>query len=93
MSKKSIVARAEVVTGREAEFLRAVEPLIAGTRAEQGCISYTLYRSVESPSSFVFYEEYRDDRAMAAHAASSHLEAFHTAAKGLLAAAMIVEKY
>ena len=42
MEKKTIVARAEVLPGKEQEFISKAEPLIQGTRAEEGNISYIL---------------------------------------------------
>ena len=43
MEKKTIVARAEVLPGKEQEFISKAEPLIQGTRAEEGNISYSIY--------------------------------------------------
>ena len=46
MEKKTIVARVEVLPGKEQAFLQAADALIKGTRAEEGNISYNLYRSI-----------------------------------------------
>lgn len=93
MTKKTIVARVEVKNGREEDFIEAAGPLILGTRAEEGNISYNLYRHADHPSSFIFYEEYRDEQAMADHAASAHFKAFEQAIAGMLAEEMKIEKY
>ena len=48
MEKKTIVARAEVLEGKEKEFIAKAEKLIEATRAEEGNISYTLYQCPSS---------------------------------------------
>lgn len=70
MEKKTIVARVEVLPGKEQAFLQAADALIKGTRAEEGNISYNLYQNPSQPVAFIFYEEYKDQRAMDIHAAS-----------------------
>ena len=64
MEKKTIVARAEVLPGKEQEFISKAEPLIQGTRAEEGNISYNLYQNPSNPTAFIFYEEYKDQNAI-----------------------------
>lgn len=68
----TIVARNLVKPGMRNEFLMAVEPLIAASRAESGNISYDLYEDVANPSAFCFIEQWRDADAVALHNASSH---------------------
>ena len=64
MEKKTIVARVEVLPGKEQAFLQAADALIKGTRAEEGNISYNLYQNPSQPVAFIFYEEYKDQRAI-----------------------------
>lgn len=68
----TIVARNIVKPGMRDAFLKAVEPLIAGSRAESGNISYDLYEDMADPSAFCFIEHWKDADAVAAHNASSH---------------------
>lgn len=93
MEKKTIVARVEVLPGKEQEFISKAEPLIQGTRAEEGNISYNLYQNPANPVAFIFYEEYKDQRAMDVHAASAHFQAFGKAIEGLLASDLIIESF
>lgn len=93
MEKKTIVARLEVLKGKEKEFISVAGSLIKGTRAEEGNISYTLYQSPENPVEFIFYEEYKDQKAMAIHAASAHFKAFEQAVGKLLAKELIIETF
>jgi len=93
MEKKTIVARAEVLAGKEKEFMTAATALIEGTRAEAGNISYNLYQNPFCPTLFIFYEEYKDEQAMAVHAASAHFKTFGEAIEGMLASELIIESF
>jgi quinol monooxygenase YgiN len=56
----------------------AIEPLLdelaAHTRDEPGCLLYLVNRSTTNPDTFVLYEHYRDDAALAAHRESRHFQ-------------------
>ena len=93
MEKKTSVARAEVLPGKEQEFISKAEPLIQGTRAEEGNISYNLYQNPSNPTAFIFYEEYKDQNAISVHAASAHFQAFGKAIEGLLASELVIESF
>lgn len=93
MEKKTIVARLEVQTGKEKEFMDAAQRLIENTRAEKGNISYNLYQNPLQPTSFIFYEEYKDTQAMDVHASSEYFKAFGKAIEGMLASDLIIEKF
>lgn len=84
MEKKSIVARIQVTAGKEADFLALTAPLIEGTRAEEGNISYTLYQNPYQSTEFIFFEEYKGQEAVDAHAGSNHFQAFAQQVKALL---------
>jgi Uncharacterized conserved protein len=93
MEKKTIVARAEVLPGKEKDFLLLAETLISATRTEAGNISYNLYQNPFSPSSFIFYEEYKNQEAISAHGSSKHFLAFSDAVGSLLAEDLIIETF
>ncbi len=73
--------------------MNAEEALIQGTRVEAGNISYNLYQNPSDSTSFIFYEEYRDEQAMKVHAASSHFQAFGKAIEGMLASELLIESF
>jgi quinol monooxygenase YgiN len=56
---------------RVAEALRTVAPLV---RTEPGCIHYFVHQSPDDPRRFFLYEEYVDQAALQAHAASEHFQ-------------------
>lgn len=85
MSKKVVIAKIEVLSGKENEYLSMIESLIEATRKEPGNLSYSLYRSTENPSEFMVYEEYADDAAFSAHSNSDHFKAFVKEASPLFA--------
>lgn len=91
MEKKTIVARAEVLKGKEEEFIDKAQKLVMETRSESGNISYTLFQCPENPIMFIFYEEYKDQNAIDAHASSKHFNTFSKEAKDLLAKDLIIE--
>lgn len=93
MEKKTIVARAKVLAGKEDEFMKAAQSLIDGTRAEEGNLSYNLYQNPSDPTSFLFYEEYKDAHAIDVHAASAHFLAFGKAIQGMLQSDLIIESF
>ncbi len=93
MEKKTIVARLEVQKGKEKEFISVAQPLIEGTRSEEGNISYNLYQNPSKPAAFIFYEEYKDQHAMDLHASSAYFKEFGKNIESLLASELIIETF
>lgn len=93
MEKKTIVARAEVLPGKEKDFIALAETLIEATRKETGNINYNLYQNPFTPTSFIFYEEYTDQDAISKHGNSDHFKAFSNEVGSLLAADLIIETF
>lgn len=55
------------------EILETLAPLCL---AEPGCRQFTVHRSTEDPRLFLLYEQYDDEAAFEAHAASEHVERY-----------------
>lgn len=91
--KTVVVARAIVKEGQEAAFIDVAKVLVEETRKEPGCLFYSLYQSPTDPGSFIFYEEYKDDAAFAAHGNSSHFKTFADAIPGLLAEELVIDRF
>lgn len=49
------------------------------TRKEDGCITYAFYEDIETPGRLRVYEEWRDQAALDAHAASAHMAVWRAA--------------
>lgn len=63
-----------IVPPDQVDAIHAAAPLfIENTRAEPGCVDFWLHRSVDDPSAFVWYENFRDQTAIDAHVASAHV--------------------
>ena len=70
----TLIASYQVSEGNEervADLLRDYIPL---TRAEPGCVSFVAHQSTEDPAIFILYEQYVDQAAFDAHAASAHYD-------------------
>ena len=93
MEKKTIVARVEVLPGKEEAFKKVAQGVIEGTRKEAGNLSYNLYQNTSFPTMFLFYEEYKDEAAMDTHASSVYFKTFAAGIKDLLAKDMVIETY
>lgn len=74
-----IVARLRIRPENRAAFLEASQAIIAGTRAEAGCLFYALHEDAHDPNSFLFYEEWQDRAAIDAHFEEPHFLAFGAA--------------
>ena len=58
---------------------RAIEffgKMQAASRAEPGCVSYTIYRAKDDPATFYIHEEWRDQAALDAHNAMPHFKEY-----------------
>lgn len=49
--------------------------LVDKTRKEEGNLFYTVHQSITEPHTFMLYEAYKDEAAVAAHRASGHFKA------------------
>ncbi|EIC83635.1 putative quinol monooxygenase [Serratia sp. M24T3] len=58
------------------EVTHALLDVVAASREELGCLQYDLHREIDSANSFVFYERWRSDEAVAQHEASEHFKHF-----------------
>jgi quinol monooxygenase YgiN len=67
------------------EFLDSGKRLVAASRQDPGCLSYTLYRNSGRPEAFVFLEEWRDTKALRAHLETTHVAEFLRCVGPLLA--------
>lgn len=74
--KKVIGAKVTIKAEKVKEFVAEAKTIIAASRAEPGCISYTLYQDPYKHTVFFFFEEWKDQAAIDAHFATPHFKAF-----------------
>jgi quinol monooxygenase YgiN len=58
--------------GEEERVAAAISKLVDPSRAEPGCLIYRPHRDLDDPRVFFLYEEYTEQAAYEAHAASDH---------------------
>jgi quinol monooxygenase YgiN len=59
-----------------AEMAEALRLLAAASRQEPGCVSYIPHHVEDDPDTIVIYEQYRDEKARAAHRESPHFKKY-----------------
>ncbi|MEI6808392.1 MAG: putative quinol monooxygenase [bacterium] len=91
--KKLIGAKLSIKADKVDEFAAAAKTIIAASRAEPGCISYTLYQDPYDKTAFFFFEEWKDQAAIDAHFAMPHFKAFGPSIKDLVAGAPAITIY
>lgn len=84
---KIIAAKLTVKADKADAFVAAAKTIIAASRAEPGCISYTLYRNPHEPAVFFFFEQWKDQAAIDFHFAAPHFKAFGDQIKDMVAGA------
>jgi quinol monooxygenase YgiN len=68
----SIIARYRACAGAETDVSRALVEYAPIVRAEPGCLSFEVYRSVDEPAEFIVHEQYRGPAEAEAHTSSEH---------------------
>ena len=87
-------ARLQVLPGKEAEVEEALKKMVAAVKASEAgpVVAYSLHRVESDPTTFLFYEQYADDAALAAHGKTEHMAALGAALRGNLAGRLVVER-
>ncbi|MFI3324425.1 MAG: putative quinol monooxygenase [Rikenellaceae bacterium] len=67
----------QINEGATEQFLAVVNPLVAASQAEAGCIAYDLFASTSRPDVYIMCETWADAAAVEAHNASAHFTAAH----------------
>jgi quinol monooxygenase YgiN len=91
--KKLIGARLQVKADKVEAFIAAAQLCITASRAEPGCISYTLLQDPYDKAAFLFFEEWKNQQAIDEHFTTPHFKAFGTQLKDFLAGAPTITIY
>lgn len=75
-SPVTVIAQLDAKPDYADRFRAALNPLIAATLQEPGCLRYQLHQSLESPHSWMLYEEWESETALLAHQQQPHYIAF-----------------
>ena len=71
-------------TGKEEALYQELTKVITPSQQENGCVAYTLHRSLDDEAVFVFYETWEDNSALQAHITSPHYQAYRDATQNLV---------
>ncbi|MFQ2586852.1 putative quinol monooxygenase [Aeromonas caviae] len=72
----TVIARLDAKPEFADRFRAALNPLIAATLQEPGCLRYQLHQSLESPHGWMLHEEWESETALLAHQQQPHFIAF-----------------
>ena len=70
----STIAWLKAKPGAEARLEELLKSLIEPTRAESGCIDYTMHRDLEEPGAYYFYDNWRSQEDLDAHFETPHIK-------------------
>lgn len=76
MASITINAILKAKPGKEQLLRGELEKVIQPSRAEKGCIEYTLHESLEDKGVFVFYETWKDEESLKLHLETSHYQEY-----------------
>jgi len=76
-----------------AEAVKMAVDMMRATLAEAGCKAYRFSNDLEDPNTFLIFEEWEGDEALARHFQSAHMAKFNAAAPRLMAGAPSFNRY
>jgi quinol monooxygenase YgiN len=80
-----VIASAKARPGKEAELKRALLDAAGPTRQQPGCVSFSLYHSVEDPTTIVGFERWASKRDHEQHLRGPHVQTLVSKMSELLA--------
>lgn len=80
----TVISHVRARKGYEAIVRDLLQKLVVPSRAERGCLEYSLHESMADPTLYVIYQVWEDEEAMAAHSNAPHTAGFRRAAPGVL---------
>jgi len=81
---KIIAVHSKAKPEKRNKLIALCKSMIAPSRAEAGCISYTFFQDITDENKFFFYEEWKDQTAIDFHFATPHFLAFQKQFAALL---------
>ena len=70
----NVVARFKAKSSHADSVRKALEKMVAPTRAEAGNLGYDLHQGADDPSEFVLYEKWRSKAALDEHLGKPHFK-------------------
>ncbi|HZC84556.1 MAG TPA: putative quinol monooxygenase [Rubrobacter sp.] len=69
-----VVARYVVSEGHDSTVARLLRKNAEASRAEPGCLAFSVYQEIDDPRAFLLYERYTSGDAFQAHRRTPHFE-------------------
>ena len=91
--KKIISAQVFIKSEKVDAFLDATKSLIEKSRAEEGCVSYSLYQDPQDKTKFLFFEEWKNQAAVDFHFETEHFQKFGETLNDCASEAAIITIY
>jgi len=91
----TIVAKLQANPGKEDELRAVLSEMVGNVKThEAGDVpAYSLHVADDDPTLFLFYEQYANTDALAAHGKTDHMRAMGSKLGGLLAGRPVIERY
>jgi quinol monooxygenase YgiN len=67
-----VIARYLVTDGHESRVTRLLRNNAEASRAEPGCLEFSVYREIDNPRVFLLYERYTSEDVFQAHRQTTH---------------------
>ena len=88
-----VMAKLSVKPDKKTELLALARDVIAATRKEPGCISYSLLDDPHDAGACLFVEEWVDKKALEQHFTTPHIAEWRAKSKDLLAGKTAIKLY
>ncbi|UTV87970.1 antibiotic biosynthesis monooxygenase [Cobetia amphilecti] len=82
MTQLTIIANIHAKPDQIEQVKAALLALVPITRAEEGCLGYTLHQNNDNPAHFTFYENWASRELWQQHMQAPHLEEYVAATEG-----------
>jgi quinol monooxygenase YgiN len=88
-----VSGKVKVKPETRAEAAQAALKMAKATLAEAGCKTYGFYADLEDPNTFLIFEVWENEAALAQHFQSPHMAEFNAAIPRFLAAPPSIDRY
>lgn len=80
-----VMASAKAKSGKEAELQQALRDVAEPTRAQPGCVSFSLYHSIEDSTVMIGFERWASQEAHELHLQGAHVQTLMSKMADILA--------
>ncbi|MDR3751538.1 MAG: putative quinol monooxygenase [Terracidiphilus sp.] len=70
----SFIVRLKFASEDRADMAETLRQLATASRQEPGCVNYVPHQLEDDPDTVIIFEQYRDEKALAAHRESEHFK-------------------